>query len=143
MFGTQNSILEQANTSNSQKVISGQIEVRKLNKVIEKRIQEKWPAKRSITFLLNPYDKELDLGTKEGSQLYGAVKKGLEKEVRYDGTKEKYSYFTKLMGKAFKTFRLTDILKVPTEWEGTKPANPIKDQIVDLFQSNTVTTKQV
>ena len=35
-----------------------------------------------------------------------------------------------------------DILKVPTEWEATKPANPIEDKIVDLFQSNAVTTKQ-
>ena len=96
-----------------------------------------------MTFLLNPYDKELDLGTKEGLQLYGATKKGLEKEVRYDGTKEKYSVFMKLMGKAFKTFRLMDILKVQTEWEATKLANPVKYQIVDLFQSNAVTTKQV
>ena len=47
------------------------------------------------------------------------------------------------MGNAFDTFRLMDILKVPTEWEATKPANPIKDQIVDPFQSNTVITKQV
>ena len=63
--------------------------------------------------------------------------------MRYDGTKEKYSVLMKLMGKAFKTFRLMDILKVPTEWESTKPANPVKDQIVDLFQSNAVTTNQV
>ena len=68
-----------------------------------------------MMFLLNPYDKELDIGTKEGLQLYGAAKKVLEKEVRYDGTKEKYSVFMKLMGKAFKTFRLMDIIKVPTE----------------------------
>jgi len=115
MFGIRNYILEQANISNSQKIIRRQIEVRRLNKVIETRIQEKRSAKRNITFLLNPYDKELDLGTKEGLQLYGAAKKGLEKEVRYDGTKEKYSVFMKLMGKAFKTFRLMDILKVPTE----------------------------
>ena len=96
-----------------------------------------------MTFLLNTYDKELDLGTEEGLQLYGAAKKGLEKEVRYDGTKKIYFVFMKLMGKAFKTFRLMDILKVQTEWEATKLANPVKDQIVDLFQSNTVTTKQV
>ena len=49
----------------------------------------------------------------------------------------------KLMGKAFKTFRLMDILKVLIEWEATKPANPIEDQIVNLFQSNAVITKQV
>ena len=90
-------------------------------------------AKGSTAFLLNPYNKELDLGTKEGLQLYGTAKKGLEKEVRYDGTNEKYPVFTKVMGNAFKTFRLMDILKVPTEWEATKSANPIKDQIVDPF----------
>ena len=60
----------------------------------------------------------------------------------YDGTKGKYSVFMKLMDKAFKTFRLMDILKVPTEWEATKPTNPIEDKSVDLFQSNAVTTKQ-
>ena len=116
MFGTRNSILEQANKSNSQKISRRQIEVRKLNKVIETRIQEKRSAKRSMTFLLNPYDKKLDLGTKGRLQLYGTAKKGLEKEARYDGTKKTYSVFMKLIGKVFKTFRLMDILKVPTEW---------------------------
>ena len=48
----------------------------------------------------------------------------------------------KLMGKAFKTFRLMDILKMLIEWEATKPVNPIEDQIVNLFQSNAVITKQ-
>ena len=69
-----------------------------------------------MTFLLNPYDKKLDLGTKGRLQLYGTAKKGLEKEARYDGTKKTYSVFMKLIGKVFKTFRLMDILKVPTEW---------------------------
>ena len=54
--------------------------------------------------LLNPYDQTLSLATEEGLQLYIVTKKGLEKEERYTGSKEKHSKFVKLMGKAFKTF---------------------------------------
>ena len=68
------------------------------------------------------------------------IRKG--SEIRWDEGKI-YSVFMKLMCKVFKTFQLMDILKVPTEWEVTKPANSIKDQIVDLFQCNAVTTEQV
>ena len=79
-----------------------------------------------MPFRLNPYDKALDIATKEGLQLYITAKKELEKEDRYDGMKGKYSKFTKLMGEAFKNYRLMEILKVPTEWEKTDPTNLIK-----------------
>lgn len=86
--------------------------------------------------LLNPYDQTLSLATEEGLQLYIVTKKGLEKEERYTGSKEKHSKFVKLMGKAFKTFWMMDILKVHTEWKATKPANP------NFFESNTMTIKK-
>jgi len=41
-------------------------------------------------------------------------KRELEKEDHFDGSKEKYSKFSKLMGKAFKTFRMMVIFRVLT-----------------------------
>ena len=70
-------------------------------------------------------------------------RKGLEKEYRFDGSKQKYSKFVKLMGKAFKTYRMMEILQVPTKWQAVSPKNPTKEGMVNLFESDTVTKEQV
>ena len=66
------------------------------------------------TFFLNPYDKKIDLTSRDGLKLYADAKHGLDKEDHVDGSKEKYSKFSKLMGKTFKTFWMMEIFKVPT-----------------------------
>ena len=144
MLGTRSVLLE-AKQASSQKKIRRALQAFKFRQFLRTQLLTKRSAtkQKSMTFLLNPYDKELDISTKEGLQLYGIAKKGLEKEDRFDGTKEKYSKFVKLMGKAFKTYRMKNILKVPTSWEAGVPANPTKEGIVDLFESNTLTRKQV
>ena len=97
---------------------------------------------RMVSYL-NPYDKPIDLDTQAGLKLYSEAKKGLDKEDRYDGSKEKFSKFAKLMGKIFKTYRTMEIYKVPTAWEANAPANPTPEGIIDLFESNAVTKEQV
>jgi len=97
----------------------------------------------SMVFYLNPDDKPLDLTMQAGLKLYADAKKGLDKEDRFDGSKEKFPKFAKLMGKVFKTYRFMEIFKVPTEWESDAPANSTPKGIVDLFNSNDVTKEQV
>ena len=77
MFGTRNSVPYEANKSNSLQKIQKDLEIQSLNLEISKIIQTWRSAKKSITFLLNPHNKELDLATKEGLQLYSAAKNGL------------------------------------------------------------------
>jgi len=55
-----------------------------------------------MAFVLSPYDKTLDLSTWDGLKLYENTKVSLEKEDRFDGSKEKYSRFVKLMEKCSK-----------------------------------------
>ena len=43
------------------------------------------------------------------------------------------------MGKAFDTYIIMEILKVPTKWETVNSANPTKERIVDQIYSNAVT----
>ena len=86
-----------------------------------------------MSFILNPYNRTLDISTKEGLQLYINAKKGIEKEDRFDGTKDKYSKFVKLMGKAFKTYQMMGIFKLPTKWEAGDPTNPSNEGTINLF----------
>ena len=97
----------------------------------------------ATTFCLNPYDKKVDLTSRDGLKLYADTKHGLDKEDRFDGSKEKYLKFSKLMDKTFKTFQMMEIFKVPTVWEATLPINPTPEGIVNLFESNTATKEQI
>ena len=96
-----------------------------------------------MVFFLNPYDKKIDLSSRDGLKLYADAKRGLEKEDRFDGSKEKYSKFSKLMGKVFKTYRMMEIYRIPTVWEATTPSNPTLEGMVNLFESNAATKEQV
>ena len=88
---------------------------------------------------LNPYYKKIDLNTRDSLNLYVDANKGLDKEDRLDGSKEKYSKCSKLMGKAFRTFRMMQIFRGPTVWEANLPSNPTLEGMVDLFESNAAT----
>ena len=73
-----------------------------------------------MAFCLNLYEKPLGLTTKNGLLLYNNSKNGLEKEDMFDGSTSKYSKFVKLMGKAFKTYQMMEMLKVLTTWEAVE-----------------------
>ena len=55
-------------------------------------------TKRMAAFILNPYDQKLDLTTREHLKLYTDGCEGLEKDVRFDGKREHYQEFVKLVG---------------------------------------------
>ena len=98
-----------------------------------------------MAFMISPYKQVLDLTDKSHLKLFTDGCKGLPTEVKFNGTREKYGDFAKLIGKAMDTRRVKDILKVATNWEttGLLPEVPIADDFKDIFTSNSVTNKEV
>ena len=67
-----------------------------------------------MAFIISHYDQVLDLTDKSHLKLFTDGCKGLPTEVKFNGTREKYGDFAKLIGKAMDTRRVKDILKVAT-----------------------------
>lgn len=99
-------------------------------------------------FLLNPYDAPLDLSNKDDRKLYQDACKGLKDKDLFDGKRENYSNFIKLIEKDLTAFRLLDNLKINTEWATAASTIehqriPTPEGIIDLFKSNKATKEQV
>ena len=99
-------------------------------------------------FLLNPYDAPLDLSNKDDRKLYQDACKGLKDKDLFDGKRENYSNFIKLIERDLTAFRLLDNLKINTEWATTASTIehqriPTPEGIIDLFKSNKATKEQV
>ena len=41
------------------------------------------------------------------------------------------------MGEVFETYRMVEILQVPTKWQVMVPVNPTKEGMINLFKNNT------
>ena len=63
-------------------------------------------------FLLNPYDAVLDLADKDDMKLFQEGCKGLQKEDIFDGKKQNYSNFVKLIERDFTSTRTMEALEV-------------------------------
>ena len=50
----------------------------------------------------------------------------MEKEDKFDGKKENFDKFQKLMGKSFKEFRCMEALTIPTKWDSNNAVNENK-----------------
>ena len=99
-------------------------------------------------FLLNPYDAPLDLTDKDDRKLYQEACKGLKDKDLFDGKRENYSNFIKLIEKDLSATRLLDSLKINTVWDITAPSAagrriPKAEGLIDLFKSNKATKEQV
>eukprot|EP00957_Ditylum_brightwellii_P105320 8029200-Ditylum_brightwellii.AAC.1 len=80
-----------------------------------------------MAFLLKPSDAALDLSNKEDRMLFKDGTKGLSKDPKLTGEKEKFNDFRKLIRERIEKVRLMEALDVLTEWEaGADPKNPIK-----------------
>ena len=66
------------------------------------------------TFLLNPYDAKLDLSSKDDRKLYHDACKGLS-DNKFDGKKEHFQNFIKLVENEFKKTRVMEALEISTE----------------------------
>ena len=69
-----------------------------------------------MAFLINPYDADLNLADKDDRKLFKDGCVGLKEADLFDGKKENYVNFTKLLENELESVRLMECLKIPTEW---------------------------
>ena len=100
-----------------------------------------------MAFLINPYDADLNLADKDDRKLFKDGCVGLKEADLFDGKKENYVNFTKLLENELETVRLMECLKIPTEWvaEGSIVARraPIVTKMINTFHSNLCTKDQL
>ena len=101
-----------------------------------------------MTFLLNPYEADLDQSDKDDRKLFAEASKGLKEENLFEGKRENFPTFSKLIEKKFHDARIMKCLNVPTLWnEGagtvTERRTPIADGMVDFFSSFRGTRKEL
>ena len=100
------------------------------------------------TFFFNPYDAPLDLTDKEDRKLYQEACKGIKNEDRFDGKRENYGGFAKLIEPQLKDVRLMEALQIPTEWNSLAlnidgRRLPFQESTIDILRSHKVTEEQV
>ena len=100
-----------------------------------------------MVFLINPYDADLNLADKDDRKLFKDGCVGLKEADLFDGKKENYVNFTKLLENELESVRLMECLKIPTEWvaDGNVAARraPILAKKIDIFHSNLCTRDQL
>ena len=98
------------------------------------------------TFITNPYKKVINLNDTSDLKLYKEAVKGLEKEDKFNGKKENFDTFQKLMGKSFKEFRCMEALTIPTKWDSNNAINENKQLVLveeDLFDTDKISKEDV
>ena len=100
-----------------------------------------------MAFLINPYDADLNLGDKDDRELFKDGCRGLKDEDLFDGRKENYTNFTKLIENELESVRVMECLKIPTEWVTTGNVaarrDPIEAKKINIFSSNLCTKDQL
>ena len=93
-----------------------------------------------MAFILNPFEANLDLTDKDDRKLFADASKGLKDENLFDGKRENFAKFSKLIEKEFNDVRVMKCLSVPTKWDvgaGNAVGRriPIAAEKVDFFSS--------
>eukprot|EP00957_Ditylum_brightwellii_P013136 992677-Ditylum_brightwellii.AAC.1 len=88
---------------------------------------------RNMAFILNPYNTILDLSNKEDRKMFELGTKELEEKRRFNGRKEAFNDFAKLIGHKMKEIRVLEALEVAVEWTKASPSNATK--VVNIFES--------
>ena len=95
-----------------------------------------------MALILNPFDIDLDLSDKDDRKRFAEASKGLSEKSFFNGKRETFAAFSKLMEKEFNDVRVMKCLSVPTEWN-VGAANAAGRRIptaagkVDFFSSYT------
>eukprot|EP00957_Ditylum_brightwellii_P161745 12315189-Ditylum_brightwellii.AAC.1 len=95
------------------------------------------------TFILNWYDRDINLSNKEGRKLYSAGCTGVKKEQRFDGSKERFSDFQKMIGHQMNDLCMMDVLDVTVAWDATTPALRNPSGVTNVFDSRGIMWAQV
>ena len=69
-----------------------------------------------MAFMLNPYDADLDLSNKEDRKLFTEGSKGVREKDIFDGKKQNYNNFVKLIQGDLNARRTMGALKINTKW---------------------------
>ena len=101
-----------------------------------------------MTFMLNPYDADLDISDKDDRKLFTEGYKGVSKKDIFDGRKQNYSNFVKLIEGNLNSKRTMSALKISTKWEAgddtdTSKRTPLLEGDIDLFKSNEVKREEL
>ena len=99
------------------------------------------------TFLLNPYDACLDLSSKDDRKLYHDACKGLT-DNKFDGKKENFNDFIKLIENEFQKTRVMEALEITTEWDISASDTedqkmPTAEGTINSFRSKQLTKEEV
>eukprot|EP00957_Ditylum_brightwellii_P154627 11768473-Ditylum_brightwellii.AAC.1 len=94
------------------------------------------------TCILNPYTWDIDISNKEGRKLYAAGCVEVEKEQRFNGLKEKFSDFLKMIEDQTNDLQMIEILDVLVSWDASKPAPQNPSKVVNIFESQGITHDQ-
>ena len=97
-----------------------------------------------MTFVLNPYDKALDLTDKEDRKLFTEGCKGIKEEDLFDGKKQNYGDFVKLIEEGLNDTRTMEALEINTKWADGGDVDaakriPLAEGKVNIFDSNKAT----
>ena len=100
------------------------------------------------TFILNPYDAVLNLGDKDDRKLFTEGCDGLKKEDYFDGKKQNYGNFAKLLEGELHDTRTMEALQIHTRWQDGGDADaakrvPLTEGEIDIFKSNKATKEEV
>ena len=115
--------------SNPNELISG---------LVELRISKKERPKMA-TFILNPYDVPLVLSDKEDRELFTETSKGLKEKDMFNGKRENYGNFVKLIEKDFENTRIMESLEIAVFWNYCQSCSREPTKIINVFNSNEVT----
>ena len=94
------------------------------------------------TFLLNPYEADLNLSNKDDRKLFLDACKGLPEGNKFDGKRENFGNFTKLLETHLNATRVIEAMVINTKWN-TGTRTPDSTGSIDIFKSNQATREQV
>eukprot|EP00957_Ditylum_brightwellii_P106423 8119336-Ditylum_brightwellii.AAC.1 len=95
------------------------------------------------TFILNPYNGDINLSNKEERKLYNTGCTGVKKEQRFDRSKERFSDFQKLIGHQMNNLCMMEILDVTVAWDAATTAPQNLNKVVNAFESQGIMRAQV
>ena len=89
-----------------------------------------------MTFLLNPYNTDLDLRDTSDRKMFTDGCQGLSTEAKFNGEREKINDFLKLIGQKFNTICSKSVLNVALEYSNPLTSTPLK--IMNLYEQGLI-----
>ena len=90
----------------------------------------------TMTFLLNPYDTDLDLRDKADRKMFTDGCQGLSTEAKFNGEREKINDFLKLIGQKLNTICSKSVFNVALEY--SNPLTPMPVKILNLYDQGLI-----